>query len=96
LLEIRSSRFRDRTAQGGPLLEWWARGLVRVNAADMELEDVAPQPALAVSGVVTAAGAKTADDWSRTGVELRALDADGACGRSRSRHSSLLLASSQR
>ena len=86
-LEVRSERFSDRKAPGPPLLEWWARVPVRVDATEAELGDVPPQPALVVSGVVTSSGAKTSDDWSRTGVELRALDADGACGRYRSGHS---------
>ena len=85
-LEVRSSRFRDRTVQGNPLLEWWARIPVRVDSTEVELGDVSPQPALVVSGVVASLGAQTADDWSRAGVELRALD-DDLCGHIRSRHS---------
>jgi hypothetical protein len=83
-LEIMSDRLGDRTVRGGPSLEWWARVPVKVDAATVEVGDVAPQPALTVSGVVTAPGAKTAEDWSRTRVELQALDADEVCGRQRS------------
>jgi len=86
-LEVRSSRFRDRTVQGNLLLEWWARVPVRVDSTEVELGDVPPQPALVVSGVVTSPGAKTADDWSTTSVELHARDEDDMCGRIRSRHS---------
>ncbi len=59
-LEITSSRFDDRTAQAEPPLEWWGRIPVSVDAATVEVGDVPPQPAIAVSGVATSSGAKTA------------------------------------
>ena len=86
-LEVRSSRFTDVTAQSSPLLEWWARVPVRVDAATVEVGDVPPQPALVMSGVVTSPAAKTAEDWSRSGVQLLSPDEDEPCGRIRARNS---------
>ena len=62
------------------MLEWWARVPVRVDAATVEVGEVPPQPAFAVSGRITSPGAKTAEDWSKTGVQLLAPDDGEHCG----------------
>ncbi|HVQ42011.1 MAG TPA: carboxypeptidase-like regulatory domain-containing protein, partial [Vicinamibacterales bacterium] len=82
-LEITASRFGGTTAPFGPLLDWWARVPVRVDAATVEVDEVPPQRALAVSGRITSPGAKTAGDWSGTGLQLLSLDDGEHCG---SRH----------
>lgn len=79
-LEVTSSRSGDGSAQRGPLLEWWARVPVRVDAATVEVNGVRPQRAFAVSGRITAPGAKTTQDWSRTGVQLLSPDDGEHCG----------------
>jgi hypothetical protein len=79
-LEITSSRSSDGSAQRGPLLEWWARVPVRVDAATVEVNEVRPQRAFAVSGRITSPGAKTTQDWSRTGVQLLSADDGEHCG----------------
>jgi hypothetical protein len=79
-LEVTSSRLRDVSAQRGPVLEWWARVPVRVDAATVEVNEVQPQRAFAVSGRITSPGAKAAEDWSRAGVQLLSPDDGEHCG----------------